>query len=170
MARIGAPDVPYYAAYLDVRERRCTVVGGGLIAARKLAKLLESGAKVKVISPKLRPPLSYLAEKGEVEWIPRAYQAGDVQDAWLVIAATDDKMTNQLVASEAKQAGRLVNVVDDVTRCNFIVPASVRKGALHVSISTSGTDPAAAKRLRRALELDLANGSDFFHKEIQKFR
>ena len=170
MVRDGLDDAPYYAACLDLRGRGCAVVGGGKIAARKAAKLLESGASVKVISPKLQAPLSEWAAIGKVEWINRSYQSGDVKDAWMVIAATDDKMTNQLVASEAEQAGRLVNVVDDVRRCNFIVPASVRRGILHFSISTSGTDPAAAKRLRRALEADLVSGSDLFQKELQKLK
>jgi precorrin-2 dehydrogenase/sirohydrochlorin ferrochelatase len=95
---------------------------------------------------------------------------GDVADAWLVFAATSDRQVNRLVWAEAEQAGRLVNVIDDPDLCTLTVPASTRRGVLQVAISTSGTNPAVAARLRQVLEADLENGTSRFQTEVLKFQ
>ncbi|MGC9333890.1 MAG: precorrin-2 dehydrogenase/sirohydrochlorin ferrochelatase family protein, partial [Anaerolineae bacterium] len=89
---------------------------------------------------------------GEIDLLQRRYQDGDLEDARLVIAATDNPATNEAVWHEAQARGSLVNVVDDPPHCNFYVPATVRRGALTLSISTAGTSPALARRIRQSLE------------------
>jgi precorrin-2 dehydrogenase/sirohydrochlorin ferrochelatase len=160
----------YYAAFLNLRGRLCTVVGGGKVAERKIRKLLDCGAYVRVISPNVRPQLQRWAEEGRIEWLCRPYVPGDVADAWLVFAATSDRQVNRLVWAEAEQAGRLVNVIDDPDLCTLTVPASTRRGVLQVAISTSGTNPAVAARLRQVLEADLENGTSRFQTEVLKFQ
>jgi len=131
---------------------RCVVVGGGTVAARKVAGLRQAGAKPIVISPTLCPELESQAAQGEVEVIRRPYRRGDLTGAWLVIAATDDLAVNEAVFGEAQTVGCLVNVVDDPARCSFFVPAVVRRGALTIAVSTGGKSPALARRIRQQLE------------------
>jgi precorrin-2 dehydrogenase / sirohydrochlorin ferrochelatase len=159
----------YYAAFLNLRNRLCVVVGGGKVAERKIKKLLDCGACVRVISPEVRSQVQQWAEEGQVEWVRRPYAPGDVSDAWLVFAATNDRQVNRVVWEEAEHAGKLVNVVDHPASCTLTVPASTRLGALQVAISTSGTDPAAAARLRQILEQDLEHGTSRFQQEMLNF-
>ncbi len=91
-------------------------------------------------------------EQGEIDAIQRHYQNGDLAGVRLVIAATDDPATNEAVWREAQDIGCLVNVVDDPPRCNFYVPATVRRGALTFAVSTSGKSPLLARRIRKMLE------------------
>jgi len=142
----------YPLTLVGLEKARCVVVGGGEVAARKVVALRQAGAHPQVISPAVGEALQRQAEAGEIELIPRRYQDGDLLGARLVIAATDDPETNEAVWQEAQARGILVNVVDDPPHCNFYVPATVRRGALTLSISTGGTSPALARRIRQNLE------------------
>lgn len=142
----------YSICLIGLDRRRTVVVGGGSIATRKVTGLLEAGARVTVISPTLTSELKTLAEAGRITVIERPYRQGDLVDALLVIAATDDLAVNEAVWQEAEQRGCLVNVVDDPPHCNFILPAIVRRGEVTVAISTGGASPALARRLREWLE------------------
>lgn len=139
----------------------CAVVGGGSVATRKVADLCEAGARPVVISPVLDESLRRRDEAGEIDVVERAYQPGDLAGVRLVIAATDDPRINEAVWREALAAGCLVNVVDDPQRCNFYVPATVRRGALTLSVSTAGKSPLLARRIRQSLEtqFDAAYGA-----------
>ncbi|HSJ58943.1 MAG TPA: bifunctional precorrin-2 dehydrogenase/sirohydrochlorin ferrochelatase [Anaerolineae bacterium] len=128
------------------------VIGGGNVAARKVEALCEAGARPVVISPVLCETLKRLADQEEIDVILRPYERGDLRGARLVVAATDDEGTNEAVWREAQATGCLVNVVDDPARCNFYVPATVRRGALTLSVSTGGQSPLLAGRIRRELE------------------
>jgi precorrin-2 dehydrogenase/sirohydrochlorin ferrochelatase len=142
----------YPITLVNLKEARCVVVGGGRVAARKIAALREAGARPVVISPALCESLQHQAESGEIQAIERAYRPGDLAGARLVIAATDDPVTNEAIWREAESLACLVNVVDDPAHCNFYVPATVRRGALTISISTGGNSPTLARRIREALE------------------
>lgn len=131
------------------------VVGGGAVAERKASSLLESGARVVVISPDLSPTLRDWAKVGRIEIVPRSYQEGDLIGAMVAVAATDSGRVNEMVAIEARAAGVLVNVVDRPELCDFIVPSVIRRGDLLISISTGGRSPALARRLREELERTL---------------
>jgi precorrin-2 dehydrogenase/sirohydrochlorin ferrochelatase len=145
----------YYPIFLDLKGKRCTVVGGGSVAERKVETLIEHQASVTVISPTLSRRLQYLADQGAVQMINRNYQAGDLKGALLVIAATDDPSINAAVARQGRKQGALVNAVDDPKHSDFIVPSMVRRGDITVAISTSGKSPALARRLRTLLEAAL---------------
>jgi len=155
-------DNDYYPAFLNLTNRTCLVVGGGMVATRKVEKLLGTGALVRVVSPMVGERLAELARAGDVVWVPRSYETGDIGDAWLVFSATDNRDVNRLVYEEAMQAHRFVNIADDASCCTFMVPSTVRKAGVQVAISTSGMSPAAAKQLRKALEADLASESRNF--------
>lgn len=156
----------YYPVGLNLRGRVCVVVGGGRVAARKIQKLLAAGAQVKVISPALDPSIQDLKNAGAISHFPRTYQTGDLQHAFLAIAATDSREVNRKVYEEAAKAGVLINVVDNPDLCSFIVPATLQRGNLQVSISTSGTDPAGAKHMKEILTADLEQGTADFQNAI----
>jgi len=142
----------YVPIFLDVAGRECAVVGGGEIAARKVESLLEAGARVTVVSPRLSPALDEIVARGLAAHIARVYQRGDIRGCVLVYAATDDPKLHRELAAEARTLGIPLNVVDVPELCTFIAPAVVKRGALQIAISTAGASPAFAARLRRELQ------------------
>jgi len=142
----------YFPVNLDISGRSCVVIGGGKVAARKVDTLLACGGMVRLISPELTPELRKLEKTGQVEWLKRQYRRGDLAEAFLVIAATDDEAVQVEVFSEAEQNGQLINVADVPQRCNFILPAIVKRGDLTISVSTAGKSPALARQLRQNIE------------------
>lgn len=145
----------YPVSLIGLARKHCVIVGGGKVAERKARPLLEAGAHLMIISPVVTAGLSQLAEDTRLEWVERTFQKGDLQDAFLVIGATDNAAINEEIWQEASSCGILVNIVDDPGRCNFITPAIVRRGELSVSISTGGNSPGMAKMLRERLEREI---------------
>jgi precorrin-2 dehydrogenase/sirohydrochlorin ferrochelatase len=135
-----------------MQARQTVVIGGGQVAARKVDGLLAADAQVKVISPVLVPELQLLSDSGVITFIQRSYQDGDLEDAFLVVAATDEVTVNHAVWAEAMKRGCLINVVDDPEHSTFILPAVLQRGEMSLTISTGGGSPALARRLRERLE------------------
>ena len=142
----------YYPVFINVRQEKCLVVGGGEVALRKVQALLEHGAEVQVISPALCPELNQLARNKRITVLPREYKPGDLTGIFLTIAATDDRETNHKVAAEAKRLRIMINVVDDPEQSNFIVPACLYRGDLTIAVSTAGGSPALARKIKSRLE------------------
>ncbi len=142
----------YYPISLELENLPCVVIGGGKVAERKVMGLLECGARVTVISPDITPEISSLHDDGSLVWLNREYERGDLEGAFLVIAATDNVDVQLQAHEEAGRLGSLLNVADVPKWCNFILPATVRQGDLTVSISTGGKSPAFARQLRMELE------------------
>lgn len=140
-----------YPIALNIADKKCVVVGGGVIAQRKVAGLLEAGGKVVVISPLLTLGLRELLDLGQIEYVHSEYRQSMLADAYLVIAATNDNAVNEAVYRDAHAVGALVNVVDDRERCDFFAPAVVRRGDLSISVSTSGAYPALCKKIMQQL-------------------
>lgn len=137
---------------LDLAKAQCLVVGGGKVAARKVELLLECGARVRVVSPVVCPQLEELLNSDSVDWAPREFEPGDVDEVRLVVAATDDAGVNEAVAVASFARGVLVNVVDCAPLSNFIVPSVLRQGDLTIAVSTAGASPALAQHIRKELE------------------
>ena len=142
----------YYPVYLDLRGKRCVVVGGGEIGERKVEGLLDGSAEVTLISPDLTPRLQELANAGRVVWHARQYPQGDLEGAFLAIAATDARDVNQAIAAEAQREKVVLNVVDDAPLCTFIAPSIVRRGEVTLAISTGGSSPALARKLKETIQ------------------
>jgi len=142
----------YYPVFLDIRDKKCVIVGGGEVAARKAERLLDCGAKVFVISPKLSPALAALKEKNIISHIAAQYSGDLINRATLVIGATDDEKTNAAISIDARRQGIPVNIVDDPQKCDFILPSLVQRGDLAITIGTGGKSPALARHLREELE------------------
>jgi precorrin-2 dehydrogenase / sirohydrochlorin ferrochelatase len=143
----------YLSICVNLDDRRCVVVGGGEVAERKVAALLEGGARVCVISPTLTPELHRLASINAVEHLAREWKSGDLGDCLLAFAATDDPELHGAIAREARALRIPVNVADERELCDFIMPSVLRRGDLQIAISTSGASPALASRLRRDLRV-----------------
>ncbi|MFN3479390.1 MAG: bifunctional precorrin-2 dehydrogenase/sirohydrochlorin ferrochelatase [Thermodesulfovibrionales bacterium] len=142
----------YYPIYLDLKGKKCIIVGGGRVAERKCRCLIKNGADVTVISPTITKRLEDYKSKGRIRHLPRLYRRGDIESAFLAIAATDSQEINERVYTEATDKNILLNVVDNPDFCNFIVPSVFERGDLKIAISTSGSSPAIAKRIRKELE------------------
>ena len=142
----------YYPVFIDLKKKLSLVIGGGSVASRKVEQLLKAGARVRVISPELSELLREKLERGEIEYLQREYQRGDLEGVFLAIAATDDYRLNAQIAGEAEERGVLFNAVDQPELCNFIVPSIVERGDLLIAISTSGSSPSLAKKIRVWLE------------------
>ncbi|MDO8473805.1 MAG: bifunctional precorrin-2 dehydrogenase/sirohydrochlorin ferrochelatase, partial [Dehalococcoidia bacterium] len=142
----------YYPIFVDIEGRRCLVVGGGEVAERKVESLLQCGARVTVVSPRLTEGLSAFKKSGAIDVHLREYRDGDTKGVVLVIAATDDNGVNAIVSREGSGAGIPVNVVDDPDKSTFIVPSVFKRGDIAIAISTGGKSPALARRMRVELE------------------
>jgi len=145
------PDV-IYPISLNIAGKLCVVVGGGNVAERKVLSLLSAQAFVRIISPQLTEVLAKQAAGSAVEWRNRGYRQGDLDGALLVFAATDNHQVQETVIQDARRADLLINVADAPERCDFQVPAVVQRDNLQIAVSTNGTSPALAAKIRRELE------------------
>jgi precorrin-2 dehydrogenase/sirohydrochlorin ferrochelatase len=160
----------YYPVHLDIQNRNCLVVGGGAVGTRKVATLLDCGAKVTVISPVVSHQLQDLAKSGLIKLRERPYQSGDLDGMFLVIGATDDEGLNRQISSDADHLNTLCNIADRPEVCNFILPSIVQRDDLVITISTSGKSPALAKNLRKTLEHQFGNEYSVFLKLMGAIR
>lgn len=142
----------YYPIFLNIAGKRCVVIGGGEVALRKVRMLLDFGGEVVVIGPVLCPELGDMEREGRVKAIHREYREGDLEGAFVAIAATDRPEVNEMAAREAGRRRVHLNVVDAPELSTFIVPSYFRRGALTVAVSTGGASPALARAVRRELE------------------
>jgi uroporphyrin-III C-methyltransferase / precorrin-2 dehydrogenase / sirohydrochlorin ferrochelatase len=138
--------------FLDLDGQPVVVIGGGTVAERKIETLLDSGARVTVVSPEVTARIATRSEEGRVTLRPRRYQAGDLRGFRLAYAATSDPDVNLAVRREALDSAIWLNAIDQPDLCDFITPAIVRRGDLTIAVSTNGRCPALARRLREDLE------------------
>jgi len=143
--------VECYPVNLLIAGKPCLVIGGGLVAERKVRSLVAVGAAVTVISPQLTSGLTELVERKQIFYVGRPYQSGDTAGYLLVICAANNPEVNQLASQEAQERNGLVNVVDAPETGNFSVPAKVARGELLLTVSTGGRSPALSRRLREQL-------------------
>lgn len=157
---------PLYPVGLVVAGRRCLVVGGGSVAARKIAGLLACGAAVTVVAPEAHTAIGILARDGTLAAIAgppldvqlRPYRPGEAAGYRLVITATGDPEVDELVHRDAEAAGVWVNCADDAGNCTFVLPAVHRDGAVTVAVATGGASPALARWLRTQVATALGPG------------
>ena len=144
----------FYPVFLNVKDKLWIIVGGGEVSARKAASLLASGANVRVISPHFSNDFNHLSQHEKLQLIQRSFKEQDINEAFLVIAATDNSLVNQYVAVLCDKDGLLCNVVDAPLQGNFIAPSVIQQGSLTIAISTGGNAPAAAKQIRERLQTE----------------
>lgn len=141
--------------FAQLSDRLCLVVGGGTVAERRVALLLEAGARVRVVAPALTDGLAALAADGRIAWFERPFAEDTIEDCWLIVAATDDRGLNARVASAATAAKRFCNVVDDPALCSFVMPAIVDRGPVTIAVGTGGRSPVLARWIKGLIETAL---------------
>jgi precorrin-2 dehydrogenase / sirohydrochlorin ferrochelatase len=139
-----------YPVMLRLEGQRCVVVGGGRVAVRKVAGLLEAGAEVVVISPHFDTSLLKLAAEGLIQTQQNSYTPGMlmVLQPLLVFAATNSSEVNQQVVNEARSLNLMVNAVDDMSNSGFSSMAVIRRGSISIGIATNGASPALSAYLK----------------------
>jgi len=142
----------YFPLFLDIKDKPVLLVGGGEVAARKFSLLLEAGAKVSVVAPSLGDEMSAALLRGEFVHHAREFAASDIEGAWLVVAATDDRAVNAAASAAANAARIPCNVVDDRELSSFIMPAIIDRSPVQIAVSTGGTSPVLARLIRERLE------------------
>ena len=161
----------YLPIYFNLKGRKVLVVGGGEVAARKVALLKQAAAAVTVIAPELGRSLSSLHQAGEVEWLQRVYETSDLDRGWaLVYAATDSTEVNQRVSDEAKQRNLPVNVVDNPALCTFIMPAIVDRSPVIAAVSTGGASPVLSRLIRARIESTVPAAYGRLAELVSRFR
>ncbi len=147
-----AADRPYFAAFLDLRGKRGIVIGGGPVAALKAEVLLRSGTQVTVVAPELCARLAELTLVGALRHEAKRFQPGDLVGAEIAIAATDDPAANEAVSAAARALRIPVNVADNAALSSFIMPSVIDRPPLQIAISTGGSSPVLARKLRTLIE------------------
>jgi precorrin-2 dehydrogenase/sirohydrochlorin ferrochelatase len=144
--------------FLKLEGRRCLVVGAGKIGEPKIGGLLETGARIRVVSLDASPAVREWAHAGKLELELRAFTDDDLAGAFLAIVATNSRTLNERVYHAAQRRGVLCNVVDVPDLCDFFYPAVVRRGDLQIAVSTNGQSPSLAQKIRQQLEKQFGPG------------
>ena len=141
-----------YPIFLSLSGKLCSVIGGGSVALRKVRDMLEAGADITVVSEHPSQEIIELSERGHIQLKTKRFEPDDIENAFLVFAATDDTSVNSRIAEAAKNIGALFNAVDTPELCGFFSGAVVKRGSLRIAISTAGSSPGIARQIRRELE------------------
>lgn len=142
----------YYPIFMNIEAQPVLVVGGGAVALRKVQTLLAHGAIVRIVSPHMIQELQEMVNGKTCQWSVKEYTSEDIQEAILVFSCTEKEEVNEQVACDSKINRRLVNVIDDSSKCSFIVPSTMERGDLQIAVSTGGSSPIVARQVRAELE------------------
>jgi len=141
-----------FPMFLKLEGRQCLVVGAGKVGEPKISGLLETGARIRVVSLDATPTVREWARAGFIELDLRAFSPDDLDGAFLAIVSTNSRTLNERVYHEAQRRGVLCNVVDVPDLCDFFYPSVVRRGDLQIAVSTAGQSPSLAQKIRQQLE------------------
>ena len=152
----------FYPINLKVMDRKVLIVGGGEVALRKVENRLSYGARIQLVSPRVKPQIEKMARERKISLFQEKYSRAFLEDCCLVIGATDDRQVNERIAADAQKAGIPVNIVDSPSLCTFLVPAVLRRGSLTVSVSTGGKSPSLSGKIKRQLESSIGEEFSMF--------
>ena len=159
-----------FPMFLKLEGRQCLVVGAGRIGEPKISGLLETGARIRVVSLDATPTVREWARAGAIELELRAFSSDDLDGAFLAVVATNSRTLNERVYHEAQRRGVLCNVVDVPDLCDFFYPAVVRRGDLQIAVSTAGQSPSLAQKIRQQLEKQYGPAYAAWVKELGETR
>jgi siroheme synthase-like protein len=141
-----------FPMFVKLEGRLVVLIGGGVVAEGKIPGLLAAEARIRLVAPAITPAIAQWVRQRKVDWLPKEFEARDLDGAFLIIAATSAPGVNEAVFREAESRGILCNAVDDIDHCHFYYGAVVQRGDLQIAISTNGKSPALAQRVRKELE------------------
>ena len=159
-----------FPMFLKLEGRQCLVVGAGKVGEPKIAGLLDTGARIRVIALDASPAVREWAGAGRIELDLRGFSPNDLDGAFLAVVATSSRTLNERVYHEAQRRGVLCNVVDVPDLCDFFYPAVVRRGDLQIAVSTAGQSPSLAQQIRRQLEKQFGPGYTEWVSELGETR
>ena len=159
----------YFPFYCDIEKKKWLLVGGGRVAAGKFSRLIAFTRKITVIAPEISDEIKKDAAS-DARLLERDFKAADLDDADIVVAATDDKALNAQIASLCREKNIPVNAVDDPENCDFIFPAIIKKGRLTVSVSTNGASPIYAAMLKKQINDSLPEDIDIILEKMAALR
>jgi uroporphyrin-III C-methyltransferase/precorrin-2 dehydrogenase/sirohydrochlorin ferrochelatase len=160
----------FLPVFLDIKGRPCAVIGGGAVAARKVALLMRAGATVTVVAPLLGDALRELAADARITHVADRFSEQLLDGNALVVAATDDAVINQSVSEAARRRGIPVNVVDRPELCSFIMPSIIDRSPVVAAVSTGGASPVLARVIRTKLESLIPTGYGKLAELVGEFR
>ena len=160
----------FFPAYFSLQNRKILLIGGGVIALEKLEKLVDFTTEIDVISREVSLEFKEFATQHNIKISEKAYAVGDIVGYDIVIVATDTVELHRAIYEESRSSRILVNSVDDTAYCDFIFPSYIKRGDLTISVSTGGSSPAMAKRLRIYLEKSIPSALEPFLKELKALR
>lgn len=158
----------YFPFFVDLKNKRSLIVGGGVVAARKVETLLNYGVEIVVNAP-------YICEK-MVEYVDKiTFEKGlfvdkDISSYFFVVAATDDREVNHKIAQKCHELGVLVNVVDSKEESSFIFPSTIQRGDLSIGVTTSGNSPIVARKVKQDIESQLSIDYETLLKQLGEAR
>jgi precorrin-2 dehydrogenase/sirohydrochlorin ferrochelatase len=147
-----------FPMFLKLEGRQCLVVGSGRVGEPKIEGLLETGARIRVVSLDASPAVREWARTGKLELELRSFSDDDLNGAFLAVVATNSRTLNERIYREAQRRGVLCNVVDVPDLCDFYYPAVVNRGDLQIAVSTAGKSPSLAQKIRQQLEKQFGLG------------
>ena len=156
--------------FLNIKSKKCVVVGGGEVAFRKATLLLRAGADLSIVAPVLSDELHKLCVDRDCKITIREFEEVDINNAILVVAATDDLKTNEHVSVIASKLNIPVNVVDQPHLCSFIMPSIVDRSPIVVAISSGGSSPILTRKLKELNEIMIPGRIDKLAKLLGSFR
>ena len=147
----------YFPFFVEIRDEKCLVVGGGIVALRKIEKLLPFGVDITVVSPAF---CAEIEKMEDIRKVQRPFDKKDIEGMFFVIGATDDENVNAEISALCKEKNIPVNIVDDPAKCTFFFPALVKRGEFVAGFSTGGGSPLAAQYIRKKVEDAVPEGFD----------
>lgn len=160
----------YFPFFVDIEKQNCLIVGGGIVALRKVEVLLPYDPDISVIAPEFAPELRELAETSAIRLEERAFSMEDLTGRDFVVAATDDQVLNQHISLTCKKERIPVNVVDVKEECSFIFPSIVRDGDIVIGISSGGKSPAVTQYLKKQIREVIPDGYGLLVKQLGEYR
>ena len=146
----------YLPLFLDIKNKPCLIVGGGVIAERKVSILARAQASITIIAPEITAEIKRKLDDKVVVWQEKTFSVDDLGNGsnkyQIVIAATDDRKVNAEVAQLCRNKNIIVNTADDSKNCDFILPSIIDRSPVQIAVSTGGASPVLARMLRTKLE------------------
>jgi len=163
-------EIMLYPINLNLNGKKCLIVGGGEVATRKISSLIETGAKITIISPVVTEKINELVKEKKIIWIDDIYKSGMAKGYFLTIVATNNDEVNKFAIKDAKNFGALINAPANPELSDFTVPAAIKRGDLTVAVSTDGLSPAFSRMIKEEISEFLPKNTEEWLKIIKRVR